>query len=507
MTIRGFKGTIVVSILILAAGIFFIINPFSTAVGPQRLLCMGDSLTASDYGSYVDKLQHIFTAEGINVKANALARPGHTSGQYLSYMRQTRPLAKIHPHMVVLLLGTNDVRVDSDRTTVFDFTRNMRNILRILKGHRNPDGSTARIFLATPPPIFTPDLAPFTKESQHRIKDEIVPAVKRLAQEEGVGLIDLHAHFMNKKSLLPGIHPNARGYQMMAEWIYSSLQDYLVGVPSREKERLPARFSGRIVFQSDRSGNDDIYVITRQGVDQLTKSPAADRAPCFSPDGQRVVFESNRSGRFEIYMRNPQGKIERLFSSPSQDTTPFWTADGKYIYFTRGKKRREEIFRYSFEDKRVVQVTDLSGRNTLPVLNRAGDVMLFTSNKLLGWNVYRYSLRSGEDEKLSKGYGGCRARFSHDDHWIAWVSHKIDHKGDIFLTPAKQFLPQRITLDGLKHDYCPCFSPDDRFIAYASGPKLYSGNYDLKIIEISSKKIWTITHSPAKDVMPHWIKE
>jgi len=494
-------------ILAVIGGFILIVKPFGSIPRPQLILCMGDSLTVSAYGNYVQDLQRICTQEGLNVNVVAAARPGNTSGEYLSYLQREQPLSKINPHLVVLLLGTNDVRVDGDRTTVFQFSKNIRTILRILKAHRNPDGSIPRIFIASVPPIITLDLEPFGKESRQRIEDEIVPAIKRLAREEGVGLIDLHGRFSKRKALLPGIHPNAKGYRMMAKWIFEALHDYLVGVPPQKEERLPGRFSGKIAFQSDRAGNEDIYIISRQGVEQLTSSPAIDGSPCFSPDGKQLVFESDRSGRFEIYIRNPQGKIERLFSSPSQDNSPFWTADGKFVYFTRGKKRREEIYRYSFEDKGVVQVTDLAGRNTLPVLNRAGDVMLFTSNKLLGWNVYRYDLRSGKDEKISKGYGGCRARFSHDDNWIAWVSHKIDHKGDIFLTPANQFSPQRITLDGVKHDYCPCFSPDDRFIAYASGPKLYSGNYDLKIIEISTKKIWTITHSPAKDVMPQWINK
>ncbi len=383
----------------------------------------------------------------------------------------------------------------------------MRTILRILKGHRNPDGSIPRIFVATIPPIFNLDLKLFTQESKLRIEEEIVPAIKRLAREEGVGLINLHKQFSKKKSLLPGIHPSAKGYRMMAKWIFAALHDYLVGVPPAKEERLPGRFAGKIAFQSDRAGNEDIYVISRKGVDKMTSSPAFDGSPCFSPDGKQLVFESDRSGRFEIYIRNPQGTISRLFSSPSQDNSPFWTKDGEYIYFTRGKKRREQIYRYHLQEQTLEQVTRLGGRNSLPVVSRSGNVMLFTSNKLLGWNVYRYDLVSGLDEKISKGYGGCRARFSHDDKWIAWVSHKFDHKGDIFLTPANKFVHQRITLDSLKHDYCPCFSADDRYIAYASGPKLKSGNYDLKIIEISTKKIWTITHSPAKDVMPHWINQ
>ncbi len=116
------------------------------------------------------------------------------------------------------------------------------------------------------------------------------------------------------------------------------------------------------------------------------------------------------------------------------------------------------------------------------------------------------NLVTGDVRKFSEGYGGCRGRFSHSGNYIAWVSHKYDHKGDIILTPFGKFSPVRLTLDSQKHDYFPAFSPDDRYIVYASGPKLKSGNYDIKIIEIKSGKIWQITSSPAKDMMPYWGK-
>ena len=40
-----------------------------------------------------------------------------------------------------------------------------------------------------------------------------------------------------------------------------------------------ADFDGRIVFQSDLGGNNDIYLLTRAGLRRLTDDPASDEFP------------------------------------------------------------------------------------------------------------------------------------------------------------------------------------------------------------------------------------
>ena len=66
-------------------------------------------------------------------------------------------------------------------------------------------------------------------------------------------------------------------------------------------------FRGRILFQSDFNGNNDIYLLTRDGLRRLTDDPASDEFPKWSPDGRRIAFSSNRSGRYQIYVMNEDG--------------------------------------------------------------------------------------------------------------------------------------------------------------------------------------------------------
>ena len=64
-----------------------------------------------------------------------------------------------------------------------------------------------------------------------------------------------------------------------------------------------------IAFSSDRSGNQEVYVLSlaTKTVSNLTSNPARDAEPAFSPDGRAVAFVSTRKGATEIFAQNLVG--------------------------------------------------------------------------------------------------------------------------------------------------------------------------------------------------------
>ena len=76
---------------------------------------------------------------------------------------------------------------------------------------------------------------------------------------------------------------------------------------------------GKIVFVSNRDGragcswqpgcNTEIYVMNEDGSGQrnLTRNPAHEEDPAWSPDGQKIAFVSNRDGKPEVYVMNADG--------------------------------------------------------------------------------------------------------------------------------------------------------------------------------------------------------
>jgi TolB protein len=70
----------------------------------------------------------------------------------------------------------------------------------------------------------------------------------------------------------------------------------------------------------------------RKNQRNLTKDPAYDGCPGWSPDDGKIAFASWRDGNMEIYVMDSDGKnIHRLTYHPARDTCPAWF-DAAFAY-------------------------------------------------------------------------------------------------------------------------------------------------------------------------------
>jgi len=85
------------------------------------------------------------------------------------------------------------------------------------------------------------------------------------------------------------------------------------------------------------AGNTDIYRVSANGGSpvRLTNSPGIDVGGSYSPDGSRIVFESDRSGGQQLYVMNADGSNQRRISFfGGRAATPEWSPRGDQIAFT-----------------------------------------------------------------------------------------------------------------------------------------------------------------------------
>ena len=69
---------------------------------------------------------------------------------------------------------------------------------------------------------------------------------------------------------------------------------------------------------------------------QLTPGNAIDTSPSYSPDGRQIVFETDRDGTQEIYVMNSDGSNpHRISGGDGRYSTPVWSPRGDYIAFTK----------------------------------------------------------------------------------------------------------------------------------------------------------------------------
>jgi len=102
-----------------------------------------------------------------------------------------------------------------------------------------------------------------------------------------------------------------------------------------------------LVFDSNRSGNQDIYKMPVGGgeMEKLTTHPSDDFLPSWSPDGKEIVFYSFRKGNRDIHLMTADGRsIQQMTDDPAQERYPDWSPDGKQLVFMSDKTGSQELF-------------------------------------------------------------------------------------------------------------------------------------------------------------------
>ena len=121
----------------------------------------------------------------------------------------------------------------------------------------------------------------------------------------------------------------------------------------------------RIVFQSARSGIDEIWLCDADGgnVFQLTNlGKGMSGSPRWSPDGRTIAFDSNVEGNWDIYVIDVAGgKPRRLTNHPLSDAVPNWSRNGQWIYFSSTRTGRFEIWKIRPDGSSEIQVTKNGG--------------------------------------------------------------------------------------------------------------------------------------------------
>ena len=204
-----------------------------------RVACIGNSITdgwgidmASQLG-YPAQLQQLlgagYVVKNYGVSARTMLQKGDRP-----YMKEMawRDCLAFRPDVVVIKLGTNDSKpqnwthgdeFEADVQTMIDQLAPLRPVLN-KKGR--PTGRLARaerprIYLCTPAAALNErgDISDAT------ITAEIIPILRRVAERNGLTLIDLHEAIADKSLFTAdGIHPNDKGARRMAEVIGAAIK-------------------------------------------------------------------------------------------------------------------------------------------------------------------------------------------------------------------------------------------------------------------------------------------
>ena len=121
----------------------------------------------------------------------------------------------------------------------------------------------------------------------------------------------------------------------------------------------------KIVFQSGRNGNLDIYSMNSDGTGQtrLTHNEAHDFAAAWSPNGRQIAFIRTWDHEdLEIYVMDADGSNQRnltQYQHLALDGSPDWSLDGSQIAFTSDRVNNGlSLFAMDADGANVRQLTE-----------------------------------------------------------------------------------------------------------------------------------------------------
>jgi Tol biopolymer transport system component len=185
----------------------------------------------------------------------------------------------------------------------------------------------------------------------------------------------------------------------------------------------------KIAFESDRSGNFDIFTMSAAGthVHRVTTSINNDEDPSWSPNGTKIAFASTRNGNTDIYVSNlARSSIVRLTTSRQADSAPAWSPKGRKIAFVKGccDVRSDIAVMDAARESETNRPTVLTTSGYDPVWSPDGTKIAFVSSrKNVGSDVYVMNADGSHERRLtSLLFNEVSPTWSPDGRKLAFMS-------------------------------------------------------------------------------------
>jgi Tol biopolymer transport system component len=270
--------------------------------------------------------------------------------------------------------------------------------------------------------------------------------------------------------------------------------------------------NGRIAFDSDRSGDSEIYTMDRDGGNlvDVTNNPASDSGPAWSPDGTQIAFSSNRNTiHSQLFVMNADGsQVTQLTTEALGAGSPSWSPDGDQIaYNCVPSDGHDHICTIHSDGTGRVQLTFCCSDQTRPSWSPDGTKILFDSTENAAGSYDLYTIDPDGTNQVDITNTSTTdedvARWSPDGSLIVfeWFDDNYRFSIELGLMNADGTNERPIT-DTTENEYSPSWSPDGTEIVYVSDAQYPA--YDVYILPLGSKHSTDITNGTSFNYDVDW---
>ena len=246
-------------------------------------------------------------------------------------------------------------------------------------------------------------------------------------------------------------------------------------------------------------------------LETLLKVPYVDPDLGFdiSPDGSQVAFSWNRSGRWEIYILELKRKSppRKITQGKGAKFAPQWSPNGQLLAYALDLEGSEDydIYVYDTESKKHQNLTPNSPDALMTSFDWSpdGQQIAYCSDKAGHFDTYTMLSQGGEAKMvLANPHPDWEIEWSPDGRTLAVTSQGKAQDNWIYLVPLDGSEPYPISVDGSPISAKdPCWSPDSRYLAFASD---LQGKFEIGVYDIAEGSISWLTDSAGEKEHTDW---